>query len=99
MTSNNKKTDDAGLDNWLELQEQANKHNRQRKELLTSHMEDQQSSVQAETNEGRWDPQELGTSKQTNKMVISFHGPANSPKTEYELGTKNMIASLDMLKK
>jgi hypothetical protein len=66
---------------------------------LTSHVEDQQRSVQKEANEGKWDPQELGTSKQTNKMVISFHGPANSPKTEYGLGTKNMIASMDMLKR
>ncbi len=45
VMSNNKKTDDAGLDNWLELQEQANKHDRQMKELVTSHKEDQQRSV------------------------------------------------------
>jgi hypothetical protein len=32
-------------------------------------------------------------------MVTSYHGPANSPKTEYGLGTKNMIASIDMLKR
>jgi hypothetical protein len=64
------------------------------KELLTSHVEDQQRSVQAETNEGKWDPQELGTSKQTNKMVTGYHGPAYSPKTE---GTKNMTASMEVL--
>jgi hypothetical protein len=36
VTSNNKKTDKAGLDNWLELQEQANKHDEQMKELVTT---------------------------------------------------------------
>ncbi len=41
VMSNDKKTDDACLDDWLELQEQANKHDRQIKELVTSHMEDQ----------------------------------------------------------
>ncbi len=87
-TSNDKKTDDAGCDDWLELQEQAIKHDRQMKELLTSHVEDQLKSVQAETDKGKWDPQELGTNKQANKMVTSYHGPAYSPKTEYGLGTK-----------
>ncbi len=49
----NKKPDDAGLDGWLELQEQAIKHDRQMKELLTSQVEDQQRSVQSETNKGK----------------------------------------------
>jgi hypothetical protein len=51
--SNGKKTDDAGLDNWFEPQEQANKHDRQMKELVTSHVEDQQRSVQAEADKGK----------------------------------------------
>ncbi len=41
----------------------------------------------------------MGANEQSNKMVTGYHGPANSPKTEYELGTKNMIASMDMLKR
>ncbi len=40
-----------------------------------------------------WDP------KQANKMVTSYHGPAYSPKNEYGLGTKNMIASMTMSKR
>ncbi len=35
----NEKTDDADLNDWLELQEQAKVHNRQTKELVASHME------------------------------------------------------------
>jgi hypothetical protein len=98
-TSNNKKTDDAGLNDFLKLQEKVSKHDRQINELMTSHLEDQQRSVQAETKEGKWDPQEMGTHKQANKMVTSNHGPAYSPKIEYGLGTKNMIASMNMLKR
>jgi hypothetical protein len=33
--------DDAGLSDWLELQEQAKTHHRQMKELAASHVEDQ----------------------------------------------------------
>ncbi len=40
-----KKTDDAGLNDWLELQEQANVHDRQMKELVASHVEDLQHSL------------------------------------------------------
>jgi hypothetical protein len=41
-TSNDKKTDDAGLNNLLELQEKVNKHDREIDELMTNHLEDQQ---------------------------------------------------------
>ncbi len=97
--SNDKKTDDPGLNNLLELQEKVNKHDRQIDELMTSHVEGQQRSVQAENKEGKWDPQEMVTNKQSRNMVTNYHGPAYSPKTEYELGTKTMIASMNMLKR
>jgi hypothetical protein len=58
--SNIKKTDNAGLNDWLELQEQAKAHNRQIKELVASHVEDLQQSVQAEASNDMWDPQEKG---------------------------------------
>jgi hypothetical protein len=74
--SNNKKTDDAGLNDWLELQEQAKVHNRQMKELVASHVEDLQQSVQAEASNGKWGPHEMGSNKQANKMVTRHHGPA-----------------------
>jgi hypothetical protein len=61
VMSNDKKTDDAGLDNWLELQKQASKQDRQMKELVTSHVEDQLRSIQTEADRGKWYPQELGT--------------------------------------
>ncbi len=32
-------------------------------------------------------------------MVTGYHGPVNSPETEYGLGTKNMIALIDMLQR
>jgi hypothetical protein len=57
------------------------------KELVTSHVEDQLRSIQTEADRGKWNPQELGTIEQTNKMATGYHGPANSPKTEYRLGT------------
>jgi hypothetical protein len=44
--------------------------NRQMKELAASHVEDQQWSVQAEANNSKWDPQEMGPSIQTNRVVI-----------------------------
>jgi hypothetical protein len=43
--SSNKKSDDACLNDWLELQEQAKMHDRQMKELVASHVEDPQRSV------------------------------------------------------
>jgi hypothetical protein len=79
----NKKTDDTGPNDWLELQEQANTHDRQIKELAVSHVEDPQWPVQAEASNGKWSPQELGFKEQANKMVTRHHGPANSPKNEY----------------
>jgi hypothetical protein len=45
MTSNNKKINDIGKNGWLELQDQEKLHDNQMKELVTSHMEDQQRSV------------------------------------------------------
>jgi hypothetical protein len=79
----NKKTDDAGLNDWLELQEQANVHNRQMKELAASHVENQQWSIQTEDSNGKWGPQEMGSNKQANKMMTRHHGLAYSPKNEY----------------
>jgi hypothetical protein len=93
MTSNNKKINDIGKNDWLELQDQEKLHDNQMKELLASHVEDQQSSVQAKTNAGKWDPPEMGP----NQMVPSHHGPAHSPKTEYGLGAKNQVTSMDIL--
>jgi hypothetical protein len=45
MTSNNKKSNDVGKNDWLELQDQAKLHDNQMKELVASHVEDQQRSV------------------------------------------------------
>ena len=56
-------------------------------------------SVQAETNTGKWDPTEMGPNKQVSKMVPSHQGLAYSPKTEYGLGAKNQVTSMDMLKR
>jgi hypothetical protein len=53
MTSNNEKIYDVGMSNWLELQEKAKLHDNQIKELITSHVEDQQRSVPAETDAGK----------------------------------------------
>jgi hypothetical protein len=77
MTSNSEKINDVGKNNWLELQDQAKLHDNQIKELVTSHVEDQQRSVQAETNAGKWDPPEMGPNEQVSKMVPSHHGPAS----------------------
>jgi hypothetical protein len=99
MTSNNGKINDIGKNYWLELQDQAKLHDKQMKELVTRHVEDQQRSVQAETDAGKWDPPEMGPNKQVSKMVQSHHGPAYSPKTEYGLGAKNQATSMDMLKR
>jgi hypothetical protein len=74
-------------------------HDNQMKELVASHMEDQQRSDQAKTGAGKWDPPEIEPNEQVSKMVPSHHGPAYSPKTEYGLGAKNQITSMDMLKK
>jgi hypothetical protein len=52
MTLINEKINDIGKNDWLELQDQAKLHDKQMKELVTSHVEDQQRSVQAETNAG-----------------------------------------------
>ncbi len=98
MMLNNKKINNVGKNNWLEIQDQAKLHDKQMKELITSHVEDRQRSVQAETNAGKWDPPEMGPNQQVN-MVLSHHGPAYSPKTEYGLGAKNQVTSMDMLKR
>ncbi len=66
---------------------------------MASHVEDQQRSVNAETNAGTWDPPDMGPNKQVSKMVPSYHGPAYSPKTVYGLGTKNQVTSMDMLRR
>jgi hypothetical protein len=41
----------------------------------------------------------LGPNKQVNMMVDDYHGPAHSPKTEYELGNNNQVTSMDILKR
>jgi hypothetical protein len=41
----------------------------------------------------------MGPNKQANKMVTRHQGPVYSPKSEYGLGTKTMMASMTMLKR
>jgi hypothetical protein len=60
MTLNKEIINDVGKNDWLELQDQAKLHDNQMKELVASHVEDQQRSVQAETNAVKWDPPEMG---------------------------------------
>jgi hypothetical protein len=98
-TLNNKKMNGIGQNNWLELQDPEKLHEKQMKELVASHVEDQQRSVHAETNAGKWDPPDMGPNKQVSKMVPSYHGPAYSSKTDNGLGTKNLVTSMDMLKR
>jgi hypothetical protein len=99
MTSNNKNMNDIGQNNWLELHDQAKLHNRKMKEFVASHVEDQQRSVQAESDTDKWDPPDMGPNKQVSNLVPSYHGPAYSLKTEYRLGAKNQVTSMDMLKR
>ncbi len=99
MTSNNMKINDVSKNNWLDLQDQAKLHDKQMKELVNSHVEDLQRSVQAETDAGKWNPPEMEPNKQVNKMVPSHCDPAYSPMTEYGLGAKNQVTSMDMLKR
>jgi hypothetical protein len=84
MMLNNKKINDVGKNNWLELQDQEKFHDNWIK-LVASHMEDQQRSVKVETNAGKWDPPEMGPNEQVSKMVPSHNDPAHSLKTEYGL--------------
>ncbi len=89
MTLDNEKINDVGKNNWLELQDQEKLYDNQMKELVASHVEDQQRS-QAETKAGKRDPPEMGPNEQVSKMLLSHHGPAYSlNKTEYGLGAKN----------
>ncbi len=88
MMSNNEKINDVGKNDWRELQDQAKLHENQMKELVASHVEDQQRSVQAETNAGKWDPPEMGPNKQVSKMVPSHHGPDYSLQTEHAQKTR-----------
>ncbi len=99
MMSNNKKINDVGKNDGLELQDQAKLHDNQMKKLVASHVENHQRFVQLETNNGQWDPPEMGPNKQVSKMVPSHHGPAHSSKTKYGLGAKNQVTSMDMLKR
>ncbi len=87
------------LNNWLELQEQAKLHDNQMKELVASHVEDQQRSVPVENGAGKWGPPKMELNKQVNKLVPSHHDPAHSPKKEYGLGVKNQATTMDMLKR
>jgi hypothetical protein len=70
--------DDAGLNDWIELPKQAIEHDRQMKQLVVNHMEDQWRPVRAVASNDTRDPQELGPNKQANKMVASSHGQAYS---------------------
>ncbi len=99
MMLNNKKINDVGKNDWLELKDQAKLHDKQMKELVISHAENQQRSVQADTDAGKWNPPEMGPNKQASKMVPNHHGPAYSPKTEYGLGAINQVTSMNMLKR
>jgi hypothetical protein len=52
------------------------------KELVTSHVEDQQQSVPAETDAGKWGPQKMGPNKQVSRryqaiMVQPTHPQRN----------------------
>ncbi len=99
MMLNNKKINNFGKNDWLELQYQEKLHDNQMKKLVANHVENQQRSVQAEIKAGKWDPPEMGPNKQVSKMVPSHDDPAYSLKTEYELGAKNQVTSMDMLKR
>ncbi len=74
-------------------------HDNQMKELVTSHVEDQQRSVPPKTNEGEWDPPKMGPDEQVSRKVPNHHGSAHSPKKEYGLGVKNQVTTMDMLKR
>jgi hypothetical protein len=69
------------------------------KGLVTSNVKDQQRSVPAQTNAGKWGPQKMGPNKQVSKKVSSHHGPALSPKKEYGLEVKKQVTTMDMLKR
>jgi hypothetical protein len=99
MTSNKEIIDDIGMKNWLELLEKAKLHDNQMKELVTNHVEDQQRSVPAKTDAGKWGPHKMQPNKQGNRKVPSHHGPAYSPKKEYGPGVKNQVTTMDMLKR
>jgi hypothetical protein len=96
MTLSNEKINDIGRNDWLEFQEQAKLHDNQMKELITSHVEDQQRSVPAKTGAGKWGPTKMGPNKQVSRKVSSHHGPAHTPKKEYGLGVKNQVTAMDM---
>jgi hypothetical protein len=53
MKLNDKNMNDVGQNDWLELQDQAKLHDRQMKELMASHVEDQQRSVQVSGDQCR----------------------------------------------
>ncbi len=74
-------------------------HDIQTKELVTSHVEDQQRSVSAEIDAGKWGPPNMGTNEQVSKMATNCHGPVHLPMKEYGLGTKGQVATMDMLKR
>ncbi len=96
MTSNNEKIDEIGMRDRLELQAKAKLHENQMKELVTSHVEDQQRSVPEETDAGKWGPQKMGPDAQVSRKAPSHHGPAHLPKNEYGLGVKNQVTTMDM---
>jgi hypothetical protein len=97
MMSNNKKIIVRTTGLYFKIKQKM--HDKQMKELRTSHVDNQQSSVEAETNTGKWDPPEMGPIEQVSKMVLSHYGLAYSPKTEYGLGAKIQGTSMDMLKR
>jgi hypothetical protein len=99
MTSTTKKSNDVSMNDWLKLQEQAELHDNQMKELVASHVEDHQRSVPAENGKVKWCPLKMGPNEQVSKMVPSHHGPAHSPKKEYGLETRGQVTTMDILKR
>ncbi len=99
MMSSNETSNDVSINNWLKLQEQAKLHDNHIKELVASHVEEQQRSVPVESGAGKWGPPKMGPNKQVSKMVPRHHGPAHSLKKEYGLGTKGQVTAMDMLKR
>jgi hypothetical protein len=83
MTSNNKKIDDICMNGWLKLQEKAKLHDNLMKELVTSHVEDQQRSVprrrpsQANGVHKRWDLTSKSAGRYQASMVQTTHPRRN----------------------
>jgi hypothetical protein len=96
----NKKTEDSpelGLNNWLEIQEQAVEHDRCMKLLAVNHVRAQGWSVQTGSYKDVWD--ELEPKEQVTTTTSKYLGPFGHPAQEYGLRAANMMASMNMLKR